>query len=149
VPVDVQTQIEIELPRHDVAAYASDPDNAPAWYENIKSVEWKSPKPLAVGAEIAFTAHFLGRCLAYVYKVRQLVPDERLVMSTADGPFPMETTYSWEDTANGATRMTLRNRGEPSGFGKLSAPFLARATRRANEKDLQRLKHLLESYGAS
>jgi len=149
VPVDVQTQIEIERPRHEVAAYASDPDNAPAWYENIKSVEWKSPKPLAVGAEIAFTAHFLGRRLAYVYRIRELVPDERLVMSTADGPFPMETTYTWEDTAGGATSMTLRNRGQPTGFGKLSAPLLARAIRRANEKDLRRLKHLLDAHGAS
>ncbi|MFL5955137.1 MAG: ATPase, partial [Gaiellaceae bacterium] len=61
-----------------------------------------------------------------------------------EGPFPMETTYEWEDAGAGATRMTLRNRGEPSGFASVAAPLMARAMRRANEADLRRLKELLE-----
>jgi hypothetical protein len=145
VPVDVQTEIEIARPRGEVAAYASDPDNATAWYENIKSVAWKSPKPLSVGSRIDFAAQFLGRRLAYTYEVKELVPGERFVMSTAEGPFPMETTYSWQDTSTGGTKMVLRNRGEPSGFSKLAAPMMASAIRRANRKDLARLKDLLES----
>jgi Polyketide cyclase / dehydrase and lipid transport len=128
-----------------VAAFASDPDNAPAWYENIKSVEWRSPRPLAVGVRIAFVAQFLGRQLDYTYEVRELVPDHRLVMSTSDGPFAMETTYEWRDVPRGGTRMTLRNRGEPSGFKSVAAPLMARAMRKANRRDLHRLKELLET----
>jgi uncharacterized protein YndB with AHSA1/START domain len=143
--VDVQTEVELGRPRAEVAAYVSDPDNATAWYENIKSVEWKSAGPVAIGSRIAFVAQFLGRRLAYTYEVTELVPGERLVMRTADGPFAMETTYTWEDTSNGGTRMTLRNRGEPSGFSKLAAPMMAGAMRRANRKDLSRLKAILES----
>ena len=142
--VDVRTEIEIDRPRGEVAAYASDPDNATAWYENIKTVDWKSPKPAAVGSKVAFVAQFLGRRLAYTYEVDELVPGERLVMSTAEGPFPMETTYSWEDTASGGTLMRLRNRGQPSGFSKVGAPIMATAVRRANRRDLQRLKQILE-----
>jgi uncharacterized protein YndB with AHSA1/START domain len=143
--VDVVTEIEIARPRAEVAAYAADPDNATAWYERIESVEWQTERPLAVGSRIAFVANFLGRRLAYTYEVRELVPGERLVMSTAQGPFPMETTYTWDDTPTGGTRMTLRNRGEPSGFSRLAAPFMIMAMRRANTKDLQRLKSLLEA----
>jgi uncharacterized membrane protein len=143
--VDVRTEIVIERPRGEVAAYASDPDNATTWYENIKAVEWKSPKPLAVGSQLAFVAQFLGRSLTYTYEVKALVPGERFVMRTAEGPFPMETTYSWQDTVTGATKMTLRNRGEPSGFSKVAAPMVAAAMRRANRKDLARLKAVLET----
>jgi hypothetical protein len=144
LPVDVVSEITIACPRADVAAYACDPDNATEWYENIKAVEWRTPRPLVPGTRLAFVASFLGRRLEYTYEVRELVPAERFVMSTAEGPFPMETTYSFEDAAEAATRMTLRNRGEPAGFATLAAPIMARAMRRANGQDLRRLKALLE-----
>ncbi|HEY1563440.1 MAG TPA: SRPBCC family protein [Gaiellaceae bacterium] len=147
MPVDVVTEIEIARPREEVYRYASDPANAPEWYVNIASVEWRSGPPLAVGSSMAFVASFLGRRLAYTYEVRELVPGERLVMSTADGPFAMETTYTWGDAAAGGTRMTLRNRGEPSGFSRLATPLLGGAMRRANRKDLARLKRILEASG--
>ena len=145
MPVDVETQIEIDRPRRRVAAYASDPDNATAWYENIRSVDWRSPRPVGVGSRIVFVARFLGRRLAYTYEVREMVAEERLVMRTAEGPFPMETTYTWEDADDGRTNMTLRNRGEPSGSFKLLGPVMALAMRRANRKDLARLKAVLEA----
>ena len=145
MPVDVETQIEIDRPRRRVAAYASDPDNATKRYENIRSVDWRSPRPVAVGSRIVFVARFLGRRLAYTYEVREMVADERLVLRTAEGPFPMETTYTWEDADDGRTNMTLRNRGEPSGSFKLLGPVMALAIRHANRKDLARLKAVLEA----
>jgi uncharacterized membrane protein len=143
--VDVETQIDIDRPRMEVAEYAADPDNATAWYENIESVEWQTEPPVRAGSRIGFVARFLGRRLAYTYEVTELVPGERLVMSTADGPFPMETIYTWGETDGSGTRMTLRNRGEPSGFSRLAAPIMASAMRRANRKDLERLKRILET----
>ena len=140
--LDVLSEIEIARPRADVAAYVLDQDTAPEWYKNIESVEWDTPAPLALGSRFAFVARFLGRRLAYTYEVRELVDGERMVMSTADGPFEMETTYTWADAPGGGTLMTLRNRGEPK--GKLSASIMARAVSRANRKDLRRLKALLE-----
>ena len=142
--VDVVTRISIRRPRDDVAAFAADPSNVSAWYRNIKSVEWETPPPAAAGSRIRFVAQFLGRTLDYTYEIRSLEPGRRLVMSTSEGPFPMETTYEWEDEGPDATTMTLRNRGEPAGFAKISAPIMARAMRRANEADLRRLKTLLE-----
>jgi uncharacterized protein YndB with AHSA1/START domain len=144
MPVDVQTETVIERPREEVAAYAVDPDHATAWYRNIQSVDWETEPPLEVGTRLSFVAKFLRRELAYTYEVREHVPGERFVMSTSQGPFPMETTYTWEDAPDGGTRMTLRNRGEPAGFGKVTAKFMAPAMRRANRSDLRRLKELLE-----
>lgn len=147
--VDVLSESIIDRPREQVAAYAADPSNAPEWYVNIKSVEWKTPPPLRVGSQLAFVAHFLGRRLSYTYEIIDLVAGERLVMRTAEGPFPMETTYTWETTGARSTRMTLRNRGEPSGFFKLAAPIMAAAMRRANRKDLAQLKLILEGRSTS
>ncbi|HVE91449.1 MAG TPA: SRPBCC family protein [Actinomycetota bacterium] len=143
MPVDVSSEITILRPRDAVAGFSADPDNAPAWYVNIKAVEWKSPRPLAVGSKLAFIATFLGRRLAYTYSVSEFVPGERMVMQTSEGPFPMETTYLWETVPDG-TRMVLRNRGAPAGFSKAVAPFLVLAMGRANRKDLLRLKGILE-----
>jgi hypothetical protein len=144
MPVDVTTWTDIARPRAEVAAFAADPGNAPRWYENIESVRWETEPPAAVGSRMAFVARFLGRRLAYTYQVRELVAGERLVMSTAEGPVPMETTYTWADT-DGGTRMTLRNRGEPAGLTKLAAPAVTAAMRRANRKDLAQLKRILEN----
>lgn len=144
MPVEVLTEIVIDRPRAEVAAFAADMDATTRWYENIEDAEWETAPPLQVGSRVRFVASFLGRRLAYTYEIRELVPGEQLVMSTAQGPFPMETTYAWSDAGGGATRMSLRNRGEPSGFGRLAAPLVARAMRRANEQDLRRLKDLLE-----
>jgi uncharacterized protein YndB with AHSA1/START domain len=144
VPVDIVCELEIPRPRAEVAAYAADPDNTTTWYANIKAVEWATPRPLAVGTRLAFIAGFLGRRLSYTYEIREFEPGERLVMSTAQGPFPMETTYTWHDAGDGATRMTLRNRGEPSGFAKVAAPVMAAAMRRAMNGDLKRLSAILQ-----
>jgi len=143
--VDVAVETVIHRRRSEVAAYAADPDNATAWYVNIKGVQWKTPRPLALGSRFEFTAAFLGRSLTYTYEVVEFVPAQRFVMRTAEGPFPMETTYEWFDVTTDSTRMKLRNRGEPSGFSGIVAPMMARAMKSANTKDLERLKDILES----
>lgn len=143
--VDVVAETTIDRPVEEVSSYVADQSNAPEWYENIKSVEWKTPPPAKVGARIAFVASFLGRSIAYTYEIVEFVPGKRLVMRTEEGPFPMETTYTWEPAGERSTRMTLRNRGGRSGlFANLSAPLMALAIRRATGKDLAKLKSILE-----
>jgi hypothetical protein len=141
--VDVLNSILIDRSVAEVSEYAADPDNAPQWYENIRSVEWKTPRPVQTGSRIDFVAEFLGRRLAYRYEVVEFVPGKRLTMRTAGPPFPMETTYTWEHE-NGATRMALLNRGTPSGFSSWLAPLMSFMVGRANRKDLALLKRRVE-----
>ena len=143
--VDVETEIVIGRPVERVAGFAADPSNAPEWYGNIDTVTWETSPPAVIGSRVGFVAKFLGRRLTYTYEFVELVPNERLVMRTAEGPFPMETTYTWSPATDGGTRMTLRNRGQPAGFSKVVAPFMAAAMRRANRKDLALLRAILEA----
>src|SRR5207248_11784810 len=129
-PVDVLTEIEIDRPRAEVADYAANPDNAPEWYENIEAVEWKTERVLAAGARVAFVARFLGRRLAYTYEIGTFVRGEHPVMATQQGPLPRETPYAWTHPPGRGTRMSLRNRGRPSGLGRSSSQIMAAALRR-------------------
>lgn len=142
--VDVLTEITINCPRERVSEYASNPDNAPEWYININSAVWQTPKPLTIGSKVAFKAKFLGKELAYIYEISEYTPGKKLVMRTADGPFPMETTYTWETAEGNSTRMTLRNQGTPSGFSMLFSPFMSLMMKRANNNDLKKIKDILE-----
>jgi uncharacterized membrane protein len=146
VPVDVSSEILIERPPGIVSAFVSDPANAPVWHTNIKSAEWKSEPLVHVGSRIAFVAEFLGRRLEYTYELIEVVPGEKLVMRSVEGPFPMETVYTFEETRDGHTMVTLRNHGEPAGVSKLMAPMISTAMRSANEKDLAKLKQILEGH---
>ena len=143
--VDVTTEIVIAAPRERVSSFSADPGNATAWYENIVAATWETPPPIAVGSRFGFEARFLGRKIAYTYRVEVYEPGVRLVMRTTEGPFPMETTYEWRDTPDGGTRMRLRNRGQPSGFAKIASSLMVSSMRKANRKDLDRLRAIMES----
>jgi hypothetical protein len=142
--VDVVTATVIRRPRGEVAAYAGDPTNAPEWYATIASVEWQTPPPVGIGSRMDFVVTFLGRRPAYTYEVIEMVPGERLVMRTDQGPFPMERTYTRQALDADSTRMTLRNRDWPVRFSQMVAPVMAAAVRRANRADLAKLRTLLE-----
>lgn len=144
--VDVTRALVIRRPRGQVFAYAADPRHAPRWYSRIEKVDWRGGEVVGEGDEAAFIARFLGREIAYTYRVVELAPPERLTMRTAEGPFPMETQYTFEDVPEG-TRMAIRNRGDPAGFWRIAAPVMEAAMGRAVAGDLRRLKALLGSDG--
>jgi uncharacterized membrane protein len=144
VLLDISTGIAIDCPVDKVSGFAANLDNATQWYGNVKSAEWRSSKTLAVGSQIAFHTEFRGRMLTSVYQIVKYMPGQILVMATADGPFPMQTTLSWKAVNANSTQMTLRNRGIPTGLSALLSPFLAISMKRANKKDLKKLKEILE-----
>ena len=72
--VDVTTETVDARPVEEVAAYLTDPGNAPEWYANIVRVEPLTPPPYEVGSRMTFEARFLGRTLVYTYEITDLDP---------------------------------------------------------------------------
>lgn len=142
--VDVNTKITINREIGIVSEFAANPDNAPEWYVNIDSAEWLTEPPVKEGSKIAFKAKFMGKELSYIYEVTVWIPGEKMVMRTAEGPFPMRTTYTWKAVTSNSTLMTLQNEGEPKGFSRFISPFMSVMMKKANTNDLKKIKQILE-----
>src|SRR6185436_6158027 len=97
-----------------------------------------------VGSQIVFKAKFMGKALVYIYEIAEYAAERKMVMKTLTGPFPMETIYTWETIEGNITRMSLQNKGNPGGLFRLLTPLFSFAIRKANNKDLQRLKQIIE-----
>lgn len=141
----VKTAIVINRPKAAVAKFAADPNNATAWYTNIKSVDVLTGPPLRKGSRMAFMVKFMGEEIAYTYTVADYVPGKILIMDAADGFFPIQTTYLWDSVADQGTRMTLINQGFPTGFSKWMTPVVSFMMGYYNRKDLRKLKRIMES----
>ena len=141
---DVTVETIAAAPRADVAAYAIDWRNDREWIGALSDVRLVTEPPFGVGSRVARVASFLGKRMEYVNEVIELEPGRRLVMRSVRSPFPMTVTYEFADAAGG-TSIRIRAQGDVSGFYKLGGRLLSRAVRRSIEKDLARLKTIVES----
>lgn len=142
--VNIQTIIEINKPVDLVSTYTANPDNAPEWCEKIKSTSHLTPLPIEVGSKFELVRYSLRRKVKFIYEVIEFIPNNILILQTKQGPFPMETTYSWEKVSENRTKMILTNTANPKGLGRLFAPFLTNRISKENVKDLKKLRRILE-----
>jgi uncharacterized membrane protein len=148
VSIDITAEVAIRRPLRDVAAYMIDPAHDPEWIGGVREARMETPPPLAVGSRVARVASFLGRRVEYVNEVVELDPERVLDMRSVRAPFPMRVTYSFEPRGDGdgATTTVVRNRvrGAPGGFFAVFGPLLAPMVKRSVQKDLERLRDLME-----
>jgi hypothetical protein len=146
VSTDVEVETIVACPRTEVAGYVADWRNDRTWIGALEEVRLVTDGALGVGSQVARVAKFLGRRIEYVNEVVEYEPVARLVMQSVKAPFPMTVVYEFEDAAGG-TRVRIRARGDTSGFYRLAGPVLSRAVKRSIERDLARLKGVLEADG--
>jgi uncharacterized membrane protein len=141
--IDVTGEVRVRRPRDEVAAYMSDPANDPEWIGGLREARLVGEGPLAEGSRVARVASFMGRRVEYVNEVTTLDPGRILEMRSVKAPFPMHITYTFED-GDGGTVVRNRVRGG-GGLFSLGSPLFAPLVRRNVQKDLERLRDLLES----
>ena len=142
--IDVSATIEIARPSGDVAAFAMEAENDPAWIGGISSAQRLTPGPTAVGTQVERVAHFLGRQIEYVMEVAEIDPGRRIVLRSIKSPFPMQVTYSFEPVAAGS-QASVRVEGGPEGFMRYADGLMSLAVRRNLRRDVARLKEICEA----
>ena len=141
--IDVLGEVHARRPREQVAAYMSDPANDPEWIGGLREARLLGDGPLREGSKVARVASFLGRRVEYVNEITTLEPGSVLEMRSVKAPFPMHITYTFEDR-DGGTVVRNRVRGG-GGLFSLGSPLFAPLVRRNVQKDLERLRDVLEA----
>jgi uncharacterized membrane protein len=145
---DIRSNVTIHCRKIRIWEYVSDPDNAPEWHEHITSVEWKTPKPAKLGSQINFTVRFVKRTFTYTCGITEWVPLEHVTLETVEGPFPVKIICSLRSLNENTTRITLRSAITLKGVSRLFSRLIAWMVKKANRRDLKKLKALLEErYG--
>ncbi len=142
--IDVSAETVIHRAREDVAAFAMNAENDPAWIDGIQTARPLTEPPLAAGARAERVAKFMGRRIDYVLEVAEYEPAALLVMRSIKAPFPMKVTYEFTDAPDG-TRTRIRVEGGPVGLSRIATPFVGRMVQHRISGDLARLKALLEA----
>jgi hypothetical protein len=140
--MDVTSSTVIPRPVADVWAYLVDPANDVTWTSGLLEARPLTEGGLRPGARVERVSKFLGRRMTYTIDVIEVDEGRSIRMKTSAGPFPIEVTYLLEP-ADGGTRFSIRNQGEPSGFFALTGPLLAAAVRRQVQLDVETLRDLL------
>jgi uncharacterized membrane protein len=142
VSIDITAEVHVMRPREQVAAYMTDPANDPEWIGGLREARLLGDGPLGEGSRVARVASFMGRKVEYVNEVVGLEPGRTLDMRSVKAPFPMHITYTFEDSGGGTlVRNHVRGGG---GVFSLGSPLFAPLVRRNVQRDLERLRDVLE-----
>ncbi|MEW5848066.1 MAG: SRPBCC family protein [Myxococcota bacterium] len=144
--VDIQTQVLIQRPRAEVAAFMFDPRNDAIWTTGVVESRPLTEGPLRVGSRVERISKFMGRQFGYVYEVTATDGTSYVEIKVTE-PFPMQIRYELEDSAEGTTAR-IRAAGGGTGFFKVAAPLMSRMVKRNITNDLELMKEYLEARAA-
>jgi uncharacterized membrane protein len=140
----VEASITINRPIEEVFAFAADLTNAAKWQTGVIAAEVTSHGPVGVGTKYRYDAEIMGRKLETSGEMTAYDPPRITAWKATSGPFPMSGSTTFESVAGG-TRVVDTVEAEPGGFFKLAGPLLVAQIRGQLEKDVKKLKELLEA----
>jgi hypothetical protein len=143
--LDVSVEITIDKPLSTVAAYAADPMNARHWVSAVSGARWEGAAEIAKGSKVIFDSTVAGQGAEYLWEIAEYEPEQRMVLRTSSGPFPIERTYTWA-AKGGKTAMTVQTTGSPSLKQRTKDPLMTRTLRQTTTEDLGALKGMLEGH---
>jgi uncharacterized protein YndB with AHSA1/START domain len=142
---DVEADIVVARPRQDVFDYVSRAENLPQWNSGFNAVQPITGGAPTQGSQYQVTMDPGGDSTFEYYEV---VPGYRVSWHGSPiqmGPRTVSPRGRFELTdAEGGTRLQMILEPQLSGAAKAAAPMMKRKMRKEAEKDLAKLKQLLE-----
>lgn len=142
----IESSVTVNRPIEEVFTFVTDIRNSTKWMSGVLEAAQTSSGPMGVGATYRFNIEVMGRKLETTGEVAVYDPPSKYAWKASSGPFPMSGSTTCEPVAGG-TLVTDTIEVEPGGFFKLAEPLLIKQQRGQVEKDMKRLKELLEASG--
>lgn len=146
----VSAETVIDAAPERVWAFITVPGNGPRWQEGAVSTHLTTPGPVRAGSEMEHVGRWLGMRIPTRAVVTVWVPPVRYGydITTKRFPKPSLMRYEVESLADGTTKLTLSNDAPVSGWMKPLEPLLQRSVQGMFERDVARLKALIEAQEA-
>lgn len=145
--IDVSTKLVLSQTRERAAEYALELDNAPRWIDGVKSVEWKTPKPVAIHSKVILHADASGK-KGITYQVILFEPAYAIRFKSTDATYPTEFTISFEDGEEAGTcKAAMRMKQTITGLSSVAEPLVKIGLKKSVAKSMVALKAAVERGG--
>jgi uncharacterized membrane protein len=142
--IKVNVSVDIDRPSDQVFAFLADASNNTRWQKGMRSCQWTSAGPIAVGSTYEQEASFMGRTIRSSFEVTELDPGHQVTITSTNGTFPIMVTRSVDRLDVDACRARARISGGPTGIGRIFDPITQLLVQSSVRRDYRRLKELLE-----
>ena len=103
-----EESVEIDRPPEEVFSYVANPENLPEWTNMVLEVRKDAEGQPQEGDRFSVVAKFLGRRFETPFEVSAHEPPRQHADRSTGGPFEQEFIYTFEQTADGKTRLTVK-----------------------------------------
>ena len=141
----IEASLEIDRPVEEVFAYVTDPGRMPEWVAGVKKASLDGPPRL--GAKVVQTHAFLGRDTSVTAEITAFERN-RLVAFATRSPIAVSQTLRLHPLRKGGTQLNARMEADFAVFRGAAEKIVAARAKREYERDLARLKDLLERNAA-
>jgi uncharacterized membrane protein len=135
----------INKPVDEVFAYVIDVKTWPRWESGLIKAEKTSDAPLNVGTTFRGMNQALGQRMEWTSEVTNYIPSKSWGQKIVSKGWSTEERLSFEPFQGSTTKFSLVSELEMGGLLRLFAPFVARKMQKQIEKNLVRLKYILEA----
>lgn len=141
----IKASVIVNRPVDEVFAYVTDVKTWPRWESGLLQAEQTSEGPINVGTTFRGTSQALGQRMEWTSEVTDYTPSKSWGQKIVSKGWSTEESLTFEPF-EGSTKFTLTSELEMGGFFKLVAPFVARKMQKQIERNLAKLKDILEAH---